>query len=213
VRSPVAVRHARRILCIFPAYAPSFGTFSHALRLVGAKAFMPPQGILLIANYLPESWPVRLIDENVARAKPADFDWADAVFVTGMHIQAAQIHDICDRARAAGKVTVLGGPSVSSAPETYPDYDYLHVGELGDATDHLIARLDESIAPPEKPIRFTTQERLPMADFPPPAYHRIRLDRYLLGTLQFSSGARTGASSATSRISMAVSRASNRRRS
>jgi radical SAM superfamily enzyme YgiQ (UPF0313 family) len=188
VRSPISVRRVRRILCVFPAYAPSFGTFSHALRLVGAKAFMPPQGILLIANYLPESWPVRFIDENIAPAKPADFAWADAVFVTGMHIQAAQIHDIRDRAQAAGKVTVLGGPSVSSAPETYPDFDYLHIGELGDATDHLIARLDESIALPANQMRFATQERLAMADFPLPAYHQIQLDQYLLGTLQFSSG-------------------------
>jgi len=188
VRSPVVVRHTRRVLCIFPAYAASFGTFSHALRLVGAKAFMPPQGILLIANYLPENWPVRFIDENMARAKPADFAWADVVFVTGMHIQTAQIYDIRDRAQTAGKVTVLGGPSVSAAPETYPDYDYLHIGELGDATDDLIARLDESIAPPPEQMQFATRKRLPMADFPLPAYHQVRLDQYLLGTLQFSSG-------------------------
>jgi hopanoid C-2 methylase len=108
-----------------------------------------PQGLLLIANYLPAGWLVRLIDENMARAAPADFEWADVVFVTGMHIQAAQIHDIRNRAKAAGKVAALGGPSVSAAPDTYPDYDYLHVGELGDASDQLIARLDESIAPPD----------------------------------------------------------------
>lgn len=188
VRTTVVTRSRRRVLCIFPAYAPAFGTFSHALRLVGAKAFMPPQGLLLIANYLPESWPVRIIDENIARAERADFAWADVVFVTGMHIQAAQIQEIRDRAIAAGKVTVLGGPSASSAPQNYPDYDYLHIGELGDATDALIARIDATVAAPPTQMRFTTRERLPMIDFPVPAYHRIRLDRYLLGTLQFSSG-------------------------
>jgi hypothetical protein len=104
VRFQAIVRNVRRVLCVFPAYAPAFGTFSHALRLVCAKAFMPPQGLLLIANYLPDSWLVRLIDENIARAAPADFEWADVVFVTGMHIQAAQIHDIRNRAKAAGKV-------------------------------------------------------------------------------------------------------------
>jgi hypothetical protein len=58
-------------------------------------------GLLVIANYLPGSGSIRFIDENVTRARAADFSWADAVLVTGMHIQAAQIHDICERARAA----------------------------------------------------------------------------------------------------------------
>ena len=47
-----------------------------------------------------------------------------------MHVQAPQMHDIAVRAKAAGKVTALGGPSVSSAPEWYPDFDYRHVGEI-----------------------------------------------------------------------------------
>ena len=44
------------------------------------------------------------------------------------------------RARDAGKPSVLGGPSVSACPEEYPEFDYLHIGEIGDATDALIAR-------------------------------------------------------------------------
>ena len=67
MRCPLTVASQRCILCIFPAYAPSFGTFSHAYRLLGrVRAFMPPQGLLLIAAYLPESWPVRFVDENIA---------------------------------------------------------------------------------------------------------------------------------------------------
>jgi radical SAM superfamily enzyme YgiQ (UPF0313 family) len=188
VRCQVVTSTVRRVLCIFPTYAPAFGTFSHALRLVGAKAFMPPQGLLVIAGYLPEQWVVRFIDENVAAAKPADFEWADVVFVTGMHIQSRQIHGLHERARAAGKVTVLGGPSVSAAPDNYPDYDYLHIGELGDATDELIAQIDKSIAAPSQQRRFVTRERLSLAQFPLPAYEKVRLGSYLLGTLQFSSG-------------------------
>ena len=127
VRCPVAVKNQRRVLCVFPSYVPAFGTFQHAYKLMyGVKAFMPPQGLLLIAAYMPESWPVRFVDENIARATDADFAWADVVLVTGMHIQVEQIRDIQRRAKAAGKVTVLGGPSVSASPEMYPDYDYLH---------------------------------------------------------------------------------------
>ncbi len=149
---------------------------------------MPPQGILLIANYLPLPWPVRFIDENMQRAQPSDFAWADVVFVSGMHIQAAQIHDVCRRAKAHGKVTVLGGPSVSAAPEKYPDFDYLHIGELGEATDQLIARLDATTNAPCRQIRYSSVKRLALQDFPYPAYNLVPLDKYLLGTLQFSSG-------------------------
>jgi len=178
----------RKILCVFPHYSPSFGTFENAYPFVGVKAFMPPQGILVIANYLPEGWSIRFVDENVGRATPADFAWADAVFVSGMHIQRPQINDINCRAHAYGKVTALGGPSVSGCPEYYPDFDYLHVGELGDATDALVARLGETVERPPSQMRFQTETRLPLAEFPVPAYDRIDVSKYFLGSVQFSSG-------------------------
>jgi len=174
---------------VFPSYTPSFGTFSHAYRLFGGvQAFMPPQGLLLIAAYMPSQWPVRIIDENVAPVSASDFAWADAVLISGMHVQAPQIHDIARRAKAAGKITVLGGPSVSGAPEMYSDIDCLHIGEIGDSTDRLIICLDATCAPPPAQIQFETKERLPLPDFPVPAYHLVRLDQYLLVSVQFSSG-------------------------
>jgi hopanoid C-2 methylase len=189
VRTPTAVKNGRRVLCVFPRYTPAFGTFNHAYRLMkGVRAFMPPQGLLLIAAYLPERWLVRFIDENIGKAAPADFDWADVVVVSGMHVQAPQIHAIAVRAHAAGKPVVLGGPSVSAAPEMYPEVDYLHIGEMGDATDRIIALIDESAARPPAPMRFETKERLPLQQFPIPAYDLIPLKHYLMLTLQFSSG-------------------------
>ena len=138
MRCKLTVTSQRRVLCVFPAYTSSFGTFSHAYRLMDrVRAFMPPQGLLLIAAYMPESWPVRFVDENIAPAQAGDFAWADVVMVSGMHIQAPQIRDIARRAKAAGKITVLGGPSVSGAPEMYPEFDHLHIGEIGDFTDAL----------------------------------------------------------------------------
>src|SRR5919108_4478829 len=105
VRSSVQVKNRRRILCVFPHYTPAFGTFNHAYRLMkGVRAFMPPQGLLLIAAYMPESWPVRFVDENIRKATEAEFEWADIVVVSGMHVQAAQIRHIAERAHAAGKV-------------------------------------------------------------------------------------------------------------
>jgi hopanoid C-2 methylase len=189
VRYSIPVRNRRRVLCVFPHYTPSFGTFNHAYKLMkGVRAFMPPQGLLLIAAYMPQGWPVRFIDENIRKATAADFEWADVVVASGMHVQADQIHNIAERAHAAGKVVLLGGPSASASPEMYPDIDYLHIGEIGDATDRLIACLDECVARPPQQVRFETKERLPLERFPIPAYDLVPLKHYLMLTLQFSSG-------------------------
>ena len=83
---------------------------------------------------------------------------------------------------------MLGGASVSGAPELYPEFDYLHIGEIGDGTDRLIACLDAGVAAPPAQVQFETKERLPLCDFPVPAYDLVSLDRYLIGSLQFSSG-------------------------
>jgi radical SAM superfamily enzyme YgiQ (UPF0313 family) len=178
----------RNILCVFPRYTPSFGTFQHAYPLVGVQAFMPPQGLLIIAAALPENWPVRFVDENIHAATADDFCWADAVFVSGMHIQRRQIIDICRRAHAHGRTTVLGGPSVSAAPEHYGVFDYLHIGEFGDATDELVRRLARDPSRPEAQVVLTTDERRALSEFPLPAYDLVELDRYMLGSVQFSSG-------------------------
>jgi radical SAM superfamily enzyme YgiQ (UPF0313 family) len=179
----------RRILCVFPRYSPSFGTFEYAYPLTdGVQAFMPPQGLLLIAASLPDGWEVRFLDENIKPATDDDFIWADAVFVSGMHIQRPQINDICRRAHEHDLAVALGGPSVSACPEYYPDFDYLHVGELGDATYELFRRLGRDTARPDRQVVLTTKERRDMADFPLPAYELIPLDRYFLGSIQFSSG-------------------------
>ena len=179
----------RRILCIFPKYSRSFGTFHHAYPLMGnVKAFMPPQGILIVASYLPQEWEVRFIDENVRPAKRNDYQWADVVIVSGMHIQRPQINQINELAHRAGKITVVGGPSVSGCPEYYPEFDILHLGELGDATDEMIRYLDEHSERPQEQIRFETKERLPLDEFPIPAYHLLNLNQYFIANVQFSSG-------------------------
>ena len=189
MRCPVEVRHRRRILCVFPHYTPSFGTFSHAYKLMpGVGAFMPPQGLLLIAAYMPEAWEVRVIDENMGRAADEDYAWADAVFISGMHIQAPQMRAVQTRARVHGKVTALGGSSVSATPEAYPEFDYLHVGEIGDATDRLVAMLDSSVERPLVQVVLETRDRLALSAFPLPAFDSVPLQTYLLGSVQFSSG-------------------------
>jgi hopanoid C-2 methylase len=179
----------RRILCVFPRYTSSFGTFEYSYPLTdGVQAFMPPQGLLLIAAYIPKNWQVRFIDENIRDATTEDFEWAEAVFVSGMHIQRQQMNDICRRAHGFDLAVAIGGPSVSACPDYYPSFDYLHVGELGDATDELIARLAIDPSRPEQQVVLKTAERLDMAQFPIPAYELAEIPRYFLGSIQYSSG-------------------------
>jgi radical SAM superfamily enzyme YgiQ (UPF0313 family) len=149
---------------------------------------MPPQGILVVAAYLPQEWEVRFVDENIRSAKPADYRWADAVIVSGMHIQRSQINQINAMAHRYGKLTAIGGPSVSGCPDYYPDFDLLHIGELGDATDRMIEYMDLHGDRPSQQIRFETTERLPLNEFPIPAYHLVNLDKYFIGNVQYSSG-------------------------
>ena len=183
------IETVRRILCVFPRYTSSFGTFEHAYPLTdGVKAFMPPQGLLLIAAYLPEHWPVRFIDENISPATPEDFEWAEAVFVSGMHIQRQQMNDICRRAHAYDLAVAIGGPSVSACPDYYPSFDYLHVGEMGDATNELIARIARDPSRPEAQVVLKTADRLDMTKFPIPAYELADIKHYFLGSIQYSSG-------------------------
>ena len=183
------IETVRRILCVFPRYTSSFGTFEYAYPLTdGVSAFMPPQGLLLIAAYLPENWPVRFIDENLRPATKEDFEWAEAVFVSGMHIQRQQMNDICRRAHAFDLAVAIGGPSVSACPDYYPSFDYLHVGELGDATNELIRRLADDPSRPEQQVVLKTADRVPMSDFPIPAYELAEVKKYFLGSIQYSSG-------------------------
>ncbi len=179
----------RRILCVFPRYTSSFGTFENAYPLTdGVQAFMPPQGLLLIAAYLPQNWQVRFIDENIRPASDEDFGWAESVLVSGMHIQRKQMTDICHRAHAHDLPVAIGGPSVSACPDYYPTFDYLHIGELGDATDELIARLAQDVTRPPRQVVLSTKDRLPMTEFPVPAYELAEIPRYFLGSIQYSSG-------------------------
>lgn len=179
----------RRVLCVFPRYAPSFGTFQYAYPLMPrVNAFMPPQGLLVIAAYLPPEWEVRFVDENMRTAQAEDYQWADVVFISGMHVQRADIEAITRAAHRQDKLTVLGGASVSGCPEYYPEVDIVHVGELGDATDELIKYIDRYTARPARQMRFETKQRLALDQFPLPAYHLIDVSRYFLGSIQFSSG-------------------------
>src|ERR1700751_3698481 len=187
--SAKGIEAVRRILMVFPRYTSAFATWEYAYPLTdGVQALMPPQGLLLIAAYLPADWQVRFVDENIRAATKEDFEWAEAGFVSGRQIKRKQMNDICRRAHEHGLPVALGGPSVSACPDYYPSFDYLHIGELGDATDALIETLARYVARPSHQVVLKTADRLPMTEFPVPAFELAELNKYFLANIQYSSG-------------------------
>src|SRR5262249_19289232 len=58
----------------------------------------------------------------------------------------------------------------------------------GDATDELIARLARDTSRPSEQVVLSTKTRVDMHDFPIPRYELAESRKYLLGSLQYSSG-------------------------
>ena len=172
-------RFAGNLLIDFEYMAPFFP---------GRLAVMPPLGLLTLAGALPKDWELRLVDENVTPLEDQDIEWADAVLLSGMHPQLVRIRAILRRAAALGKLTVLGGPSVSVIPESYPEADVLHVGEMGDATRQLIEILQTRPAKPPQQIVLRTVEKTPLSDLPLPELRLIDVDKYLVMPIQASVG-------------------------
>lgn len=113
------VRSRRRILCVFPAYTSSFGTFEYAYALRGGvRAFMPPQGILVVAAYLPTAWDVRFIDENIRPARARDFLWADWHPPAGAFVERnagrTPLHGLRGACRGASRPYPNGQPAGAS---------------------------------------------------------------------------------------------------
>ena len=106
----------------------------------------------------------------------------------------------------------LGGPSVSACPDYYPAFDYLHVGELGDATDDLIARLARDTSRPRAAGR--AQDRGPRrhdATFRSRPMSSPSSSTISSAASSFPAAVPISASSATFPASMAATRASSRR--
>ena len=98
--------------------------------IIGKSAPHPPLGLITLAALLPKSWELRVIDLNVvARLTDEDLRGADAVLVTGMLVHIRNMRELLARTRKLGVRTVLGGPAVTTSPESFADADHIFIGE------------------------------------------------------------------------------------
>jgi radical SAM superfamily enzyme YgiQ (UPF0313 family) len=118
-----------KILLVNPEIPSTFWSFRHALKFIEKKSSEPPLGLLTVAAILPEDWEKRLIDMNVEKLSDTDLQWADYVFITGMHIQRDSFLNVVSRCKDLQKKVVAGGPMCTMEKEQFTHIDYLILNE------------------------------------------------------------------------------------
>jgi radical SAM superfamily enzyme YgiQ (UPF0313 family) len=171
-------------LLVYPEFPETYWSFKHALKFLGKRAAQPPLGLMTIAALLPDSWNKRLVDTNVERLRERDLDWADVVFLSGMHIQREPLLALVERCRKRGLRTVVGGPIASSLPAAELGADHVVIGEAEAVIAGLAHDLEQEIAQPV----YQAAERPEMATSPLPDLSLIRMKRYSTMAVQYSRG-------------------------
>ena len=174
-----------RALLVQPRFSiRSFWNYAETCRLTGAKYSSPPLGLMPVASLLPQRWQLRLVDENVRPLTRNDLDWADIVLTGGMLPQQAATLVVTERAHAAGKPVVLGGPDPSQQPDVYRNADFLVAGE-GEITIPLfLADLDRHA----KSGSYHSSELADMSRAVVPRFDLVNFRDYLEVNVQFSRG-------------------------
>jgi len=172
------------ILLIYPEFPDTFWSFKHALKFVHKKSSSPPLGLLTIAAMLPGTWEKRLVDMNVQRLHEKDLAWADMIMISAMTVQRESANDLIQRARAAQKVIVAGGPLFTAEPEEFPEVDHLILNEAEITLPLFLSDLGRG-----KPQRiYQTDEYADIAKTPVPLWELIDLRHYDSLSIQFTRG-------------------------
>ena len=178
-------RPVRNMLLVYPEFSPTYWGLQYALPLLGRKAVMPPLGLLTIAAMTPEPYRFRLVDLNCRGLDDEDLDWADLVLISAMLPQKQACFRVADRARAAGKLVVLGGPFPTACPdECSPHCDAMVLNE-GEVTWPLFLRdLEQGCFEPV----YTSEEKPDLTTSPCPRFDLIDVADYSVMPVQFSRG-------------------------
>jgi len=174
-----------KVLMIWPRFPASFWSFAKIMEILPKKAIHPPLGLLTVAALCPKSWELRLIDRSVEDLQESDFDWADLVMLSGMHVQKDDIHALLRRARALGKRTMVGGPYASSEPEVLARLaDHVVVGEPDEVFDAIAADLEHGTAKP----MYVVTDKPDVSKTPVPRFDLLKINKYASMAVQFSRG-------------------------
>ena len=98
------------------------------------------------------------------------------------------MRDVIRRARLLGKTTVVGGPAVTTSPESFDDATYLFQGEAEGRLDRLVEALEHPGSAAERVLSPPGEARPSLALARVPRFDLLRLDRYASLAVQVSRG-------------------------
>ncbi|TNF34194.1 MAG: DUF4070 domain-containing protein [Deltaproteobacteria bacterium] len=175
-----------KILLVHPSFPITYWGFQYALTFSGARAMLPPLGLVTVAGLLPEGWDLRLVDLNVRPLEDDAIRWADAVFVGGMIVQRDSMHEVIARARALETRVVVGGPAPTTSPSEFADADLIVEGEIEDRIPELVAAVEA----PRGEIRLLKKSRTTpdMTRSPTPRFDLLNFGDYDAMSVQVSRG-------------------------
>ena len=172
-----------RALLIYPQSPDTFWSFKYALKFIAKKALHPPLGLITVAAMLPQSWEIRLVDENVEPLKDKHLEWADCIFISAMAIQRKSVKRVVARCREKEVKVVAGGPLFTAGYHDFEGVDHFVLGEA-EITPPFLADLEIGKAR----AVYTTDQYPSLADTPSPMWHLLKLRRYASMSLQYSRG-------------------------
>ena len=173
-----------KILLVYPQGPDTFWNLKHILPFISKKSLLPPLGLVTVAAMIPDDWSKKIIDTSIDELTDEDIQWADMVFISGMHIQLEAVRKIIDRCKKLDTKTVGGGPLFTGAPDLLDDVDHLILNEAEITLKPFIEDLQKGQA---KHI-YTTADWADITETPAQNWDLIDITRYASMCVQFSRG-------------------------
>jgi hypothetical protein len=175
-----------RVLLVYPRFPlDSFWAYRVSCEIVGAQYPTAPLGLITLAAMLPQHWEFRLVNRNTEEISEDDYAWADLVLTGGMLLQQVDALNIVERAHAHGKVTLVGGPDVTSHPYIYETSDFQILGEAESVIDDFVTAWE---AGERRGVFEAPKFQADVTKTPIPRFDLLKFEHYLYIGVQFSRG-------------------------
>ena len=173
-------------LLLHPDYPQSFWSFEVILGLLGKKSHSPPLGLMTVAALLPEDWTFTLVDERIAAPTEEQWEAADIVLISGMHVQRTCILKGIKESKKRGKYVVIGGPWVFHHADQALEAgaDIVAIGEA----EYMMEEVLQAIEDKKTGHTIRAEIGKDLEATPVPRFDLIDMENYLEMDLQFTRG-------------------------